>query len=285
MWYRSKPNTAVSQYFGQLMAAPPSVPLQGRLWPRINVLGVGVSTTSMAQTLSIIEQWIEVGAQHYLCACTVYTVLECQRDAQLRRQINRASLTIPDGMPLVWLAHLCGYHHVERVYGPDLLLALAARGVERGYRHFFYGGAPGVATRLAEVLMNRLPGLSVVGTLSPPFRPLSPLEDADVVAQINASRPDLVWVGLGTPRQDRWVAEHVGRIQAPALIPIGAAFDFIAGRVRQAPRWMQRRGLEWLFRLSQEPRRLWRRYLIGNPMFIALLCLQWSGLRRLHIEE
>jgi N-acetylglucosaminyldiphosphoundecaprenol N-acetyl-beta-D-mannosaminyltransferase len=187
-------------------------------------------------------------------------------------------------MPLVWLSRLQGFHHVERVYGPDLMLALCERLAAKGYRHFFYGGAEGVPEQLASVLQKRFPGLQVAGTFSPPFRSLTADEDDRIVQMINAAAPDIVWVGLSTPKQERWMAGHRERLTAPVLIGVGAAFDFLTGRKPQAPRWMQRAGLEWLFRLLTEPRRLWRRYLINNPLFVALVVLQALGVRRYGLE-
>jgi len=160
------------------------------------------------------------------------------------------------------------------------MLALCEHSVSAGYCHFFYGGAAGVPEQLAAMLQKRFPGLQVVGTYSPPFRSLTPKEDEQIVRMINEAEPDIVWVGLSTPKQERWMAEHVGRLVAPVLIGVGAAFDFLSGRKRQAPRWMQRAGLEWLFRLLSEPRRLWRRYLVNNPLFIILVLLQMAGVRR-----
>jgi len=248
--------------------------------PRANILGVGVSALNMAMALEIIEGWIERREPHYVCVTGVHGVMESQRDEELRRIHNRAGLVTPDGMPLVWLSRLQGFHHVERVYGPDLMLALCERSVAKGYRHFFYGGAEGVPDQLASVFQKRFPGLQVAGTFSPPFRPLTADEDDRIVQMINAAAPDIVWVGLSTPKQERWMAGHRERLTAPVLIGVGAAFDFLTGRKPQAPRWMQRAGLEWLFRLLTEPRRLWRRYLINNPRFVLLVLLQWSGLRR-----
>lgn len=250
------------------------------LWPRANVLGVGISAIDMDLAVRTIEGWIARREPHYVCVCTVHGVMECQRDPALRRIFNASGLTTPDGMPLVWLSHLQGFRHVSRVYGPDLMLALSARSPARGYRHFLYGGAGGVAEQLAARLRARFPGLQIVGTYTPPFRPLTAAEDEQVVNLINAAAPDIVWVGLSTPKQDRWMAAHVGRLRAPALIGVGAAFDFHAGRKKQAPRWMMNAGLEWLFRLSQEPRRLWYRYLVYNPLFIALVLLQLAGAKR-----
>jgi len=164
------------------------------------------------------------------------------------------------------------------------MLALCQRSLQGGYRHFLYGGAPGVPELLARRLQERYPGLRIVGTYSPPFRPLTPEEDAEVVERINRARPDIVWVGLGTPKQELWMAEHVAKLQNPVMIGVGAAFDFHAGIKRQAPRWMQKHGLEWLFRLSQEPQRLWKRYLPNIPAFFFLLALQKLGLRHIPID-
>jgi len=246
---------------------PAPVPPVERL-PRVDVLGVGISAIRMADALGAIEGWIARGERRYVCVTSVHGVMESQRDESLRRIHNAAGLVTPDGMPLVWLCRRYGFRHVERVYGPDLLLACCQRSVMRGYRHFFYGGAPGVPEALAERLQARFPGLEVVGTYSPPFRPLTAEEDAAVVRRINAAGPDIVWVGLSTPKQERWMSAHVGRLNAAALIGVGAAFDFHAGVKRQAPRWIQRRGMEWLFRAVQEPKRLIPRYLSTHPAFL-----------------
>jgi N-acetylglucosaminyldiphosphoundecaprenol N-acetyl-beta-D-mannosaminyltransferase len=187
-------------------------------------------------------------------------------------------------MPLVWLSHLKGHTEVERVYGPDLMLACCSRSLERGYRHYLYGGGPGVPERLAERLRQRFPGISIVGCHSPPFRPLTATEDAAIVRQINEARPDIVWVSLSTPKQERWMATHRSPLLAPVMIGVGAAFDMHAGLKPQAPRWMQRSGLEWLFRLLSEPRRLWRRYLRNNPLFVWQLLLQALGLKRYDVD-
>jgi N-acetylglucosaminyldiphosphoundecaprenol N-acetyl-beta-D-mannosaminyltransferase len=247
---------------------------------RVNILGIGVSAITLSQALATIEGWLSRREQHYVCVTGVHGIMESQRDEALRRIHNRAGLVTPDGMPLVWLSRLSGQSHVERVYGPDLMLACCDRSVVRGYRHFFYGGGQGVAQRLAERLGSRYPGLSVAGTFTPPFSPLSTAEDEAIVREINNAGPDIVWVGLSTPKQERWMDAHVGRLHAPVLIGVGAAFDFHAGLKKQAPGWVQRAGLEWLFRLGTEPRRLWRRYLRNNPAFIWGVLLQTTGITR-----
>jgi len=234
----------------------------------------------MAQALGIIDGWIAHRQQHYVCITGVHGIMESQRDEGLRRIHNEAGLVTPDGMPLVWLSRLYGHGHVRRVYGPDLMLALCEHSLSKGYRHFFYGGGEGMPELLANNLRRRFPGLRVVGGYSPPFRPLSGAEDERIVAAINEADPDVVWVGLSTPKQERWMTEHVGRLSAPVLIGVGAAFDFHSGLKKQAPRWMQRSGLEWLFRLATEPKRLWRRYFMNNPLFVVRVLQQALGLKR-----
>jgi N-acetylglucosaminyldiphosphoundecaprenol N-acetyl-beta-D-mannosaminyltransferase len=253
--------------------------------PRVNILGVGVSAINMEIALELIDDWIAHQEPHYVCITPVHSVMDCQRDPQLRRIQNASGMTTPDGMPLVWLSRLHGHSHVDRVYGPDLMLALCERSVEKGYRHFFYGGAEGVPEQLAASLQSRFPGLQVVGTYAPPFRPLTTEEDEEIVQRISQFAPDIVWVGLGSPKQERWIASYVGRLAAPVLIGVGAAFDFHTGRKPQAPHWIQRSGLEWLFRLMTEPRRLWKRYLINNPLFIMLVLAQMLGLRQYSLDS
>jgi N-acetylglucosaminyldiphosphoundecaprenol N-acetyl-beta-D-mannosaminyltransferase len=228
----------------------------------------------MPQALQVIEGWIRRCDRQYVCVTGVHGVMESQRDPELLRIHNAAGLVTPDGMPLVWIARRSGYHHVDRVYGPVLVLAACEASVAAGYRHFFYGGGPGVAERLAERLAARFPGLTIVGTFAPPFRPLLPEEETEVIARINASAADIVWVGLSTPKQEHWMDRFRPKLKAPVLIGVGAAFDFHAGLKRQAPRWVQRSGFEWLFRLSQEPRRLWRRYSSNNTRFVLRLLLR-----------
>lgn len=247
---------------------------------RVNVLGVGVNPIDPERGLATIEGWIERDERQYVCVTGVHGVMESRRDPALREIHNAAGLVTPDGMPLVWLSRLSGRRDVERVYGPDLMLACCERSVRRGWRHFFYGGAPGVPELLADRLRDRFPGLEVVGTYSPPFRPLTSDEDRQIVSMINGTEPDFVWVGLSTPKQERWMHAHVGRIDAPVMVGVGAAFDFHAGLKSQAPGWMQRLGLEWLYRLLTEPRRLWKRYCVNNPLFIYHVARQGLGLDR-----
>ncbi len=226
----------------------------------------------MAQATDCIEAWVVNGEHHYVTVTGVHGVVASQRDPELLRIHNEAGLITPDGMPVVWACRRAGAHWVDRVYGPDLMLALSARSAQRGWTSFFYGGKDGVAELLARQLTARFPGFKVAGVLSPPFRPLSDSEDDEIVAMINQANPDLLWVGLGTPKQERWMASHVNRVSARVLLGVGAAFDIHAGVLAQAPQWMQRSGLEWFYRLVQEPRRLIPRYFRVNPEFMWRIC-------------
>lgn len=248
--------------------------------PRVDVLGVPVSALTMVDAVATIDRWIRDRTPQYVCVTSVHGVMESQRDRDLLSIHQQAGLVTPDGMPLVWLSRLGGHREVERVYGPDLMLACCRRSLHTGARHYFFGGAPGIAERLAARLTAQFPGLAVAGTYCPPFRPMTSAEDAALIQHINRANPDIVWIGLGTPKQERWMADHVGKLRAAVLIGVGAAFDFHAGVKRQAPRWMQRSGLEWLFRLMSEPRRLWRRYLVNNPLFVWRTLLQLSRATR-----
>jgi N-acetylglucosaminyldiphosphoundecaprenol N-acetyl-beta-D-mannosaminyltransferase len=238
---------------------------------RVDILGVGISAIDMSMAVDEIERWIVAGERHYVCVTGVHGVMESQADPELRAIHNRSGLTTPDGMPMVWAGRRAGARWMSRVYGPDLMLAICERAVERGWTSYFFGGKEGVPERLAARLGERFPGLRVVGTESPPFRTLTDDEDEAVVARINVAAPDLLWIGLSTPKQERWMASHAGRIQAPATLGVGAAFDIHAGTLHQAPVWVQRRGLEWLYRVYREPRRLWRRYVSIIPRFLLAI--------------
>jgi N-acetylglucosaminyldiphosphoundecaprenol N-acetyl-beta-D-mannosaminyltransferase len=241
------------------------------LIPRVDVLGVGISAIDETRACEEISRWIDERDQHYVCVTGLHGVMESQSDPDLRRIHNESGLTTPDGMPMVWAAHRAGAADVRRVYGPDLMLTVCDRAALRQWRCYLYGGTEEIVDRLAQRLCERFPGLNVVGRLSPPFRALTAEEDAAVVEAINRTGPDIVWVGLSTPKQERWMAAHIGKVEAPVLVGVGAAFDIHAGALRQAPAWMQRSGLEWFFRLAMEPRRLWRRYLLNIPRFLVAI--------------
>jgi N-acetylglucosaminyldiphosphoundecaprenol N-acetyl-beta-D-mannosaminyltransferase len=246
---------------------------------RFPVLGVGVHAVDPAGALAVIRGWIASRQKHYVCLAAVHGIMECQHDPSLKAIYNAAGLCLPDGMPLVWVGR-SQRQPVARVYGPDLTLALCASAAADGRSVYFHGGAEGVAASLAAEMSRRFPGLRVAGFGAPPFRPLTADEEAETVARINGCGPDVVFVGLGCPKQERWMAAFRGRLEAPVLLGVGAAFDFHTGRLAQAPAALQSAGLEWLFRLVHEPRRLWYRYLVYNPLFVALVAGQALGWRR-----
>jgi N-acetylglucosaminyldiphosphoundecaprenol N-acetyl-beta-D-mannosaminyltransferase len=240
---------------------------------RIDILGVGVHPQALDEAVETIGRWVDGGEPNYVCITGVHGVIASQDDADLRRIHNEAGMVTTDGMPLVWLSRRRSPPGttVERVYGPDLMLAVFARSESAGWRHFLYGSSPETLERLRANLRDRFPLANVVGSLAPPFRPLDEGEEQEIAAEIAAARPEIVWVGLSTPKQERWMAAHVGRVHAPVLVGVGAAFDFHAGVKRQAPRWMQGSGLEWAYRMGTEPRRLAGRYMRNNPRFAWLV--------------
>ena len=245
----------------------------------VNILGVPIAAVNPRAAVDRINAWIDAGVRTYVTVTGVHGIMESQGAPDLLEIHRRAGMCVPDGMPTVWLGWHQGFKDMDRVYGPDLMLRFLEQSVARGTRHYFFGGAPGVPEQLRDRMVERFPGLRVVGTLSPPFRPMTDDEEARLREDLAASRPDVLWVGLSTPKQERWMAAHVGVVEAGVLIGVGAAFDFHTGRVRQAPRPVQRAGMEWAFRMVMEPRRLWRRYLYNNPRFILRTLQQLSGLR------
>ncbi len=241
--------------------------------------GVGVMPMTIERAVSTLDRWRQDGRRDFVCCVSVHGLVTAQRDPVVRQALNRSGLATQDGMPLVWWSRHSGFSEAGRVCGPDLMEAVMAVSAERKYRHYFYGGDVNGVVKLVDNLQRRFPGLIVAGYRSPPFRPLTEAEDAADVAEINAASPDFVWVGLGMPKQEKWMLSHVGRIQAAALLGVGAAFDFHSGAKPRAPKWMQRSGVEWLFRLASEPRRLGRRYCIDNAVFLAHGLQQIAGLR------
>lgn len=255
-----------------------SVKLAGGI-PQFPVLGVRVHALQIADVITLVERWIqERMSGHYIAVTGMHGLSEGLRDPGLRAILNAPEcLLVADGMPLVWLGRHHGFPMARRVYGPELMESFLRQTGSR-YRHFFYGGAPGVADDLREVTYQRF-GTHVVGTYCPPFRPLTDDERQPVVSHIKAAAPDILWVGLSTPKQERWMSEYLPLLDVPVLVGVGAAFDFLIGRVRQAPLWMRERGLEWLFRLLVEPRRLWKRYLVNGSQFLWNVSLELLNLR------
>ena len=247
---------------------------------RVNVLGVGVSVLNLESARAAIAEAVRARRKGYICVTGVHGVMEAQGDESFRGILNNAFLCTPDGMPMVWMGKIHGHSEMRRVYGPDLMLDICAWSESNPCRHFFFGGGPGVAERLAEKLKARFPKLEIAGTFTPPFRPLNAAEENDLREKIGAARVDMLWVGLSTPKQEKFMAEYLPKLDATLMVGVGAAFDFLSGTVKQAPRWMQRSGLEWFYRLCSEPRRLAGRYLKNNPLFVAKVAMQLSGLKK-----
>jgi len=247
---------------------------------KINILGVKISAINMETTCEIIERWIKEGRKRYVCVTGVHGITEAQRDKNLINILNSAGVNVPDGKPLSLIGRLLGYKEMERVYGPDLMLSICELSAEKGYTNYLYGGTRGVAERLKSVLVRRFPGLNIVGIYCPPFRALTVDEEEELKEVVEKLSPDIFWVGISTPRQEKWMFDHINKLNIRVMIGVGAAFDFLSGTKKQAPKWMQKSSLEWLFRLSQEPGRLWYRYLVNNPLFVLNLALQWIGLRK-----
>jgi N-acetylglucosaminyldiphosphoundecaprenol N-acetyl-beta-D-mannosaminyltransferase len=251
---------------------------------RVNVLGVGISAINLDSAVAFISQALRQRTKGYVCVTGVHGVSEAQNDAEFRQILNNAMLNTPDGMPMVWMGRLQGFRAMARVYGPDLMLRLCATSLSEGFTHFLYGGQPGVAEQLKSRLESRFPGIKIIGTYSPPFRPLTTSEEADLISRLSTLQPDLFWVGLSTPKQEKFMAAYSQKLAARIFLGVGAAFDFHAGRVPQAPAWMQHSGLEWLFRLAREPRRLWKRYLKNNPLFLIRAFCQLTRLKAFPLE-
>ena len=245
------------------------------------VLGIPLSVTNYEETLDWIDAMVAARGRGYVCVSAVHTVVDARDDPELRAAVLGADLVVPDGQPLVWALNALGHDLGSRVYGPDLMWKACARAAAAGTRFFLYGGRdPAALGQLVDSLKAAHPGLTIAGTHCPPFRPLTPAEEEAVASEIDASGADVVWVGIGVPKQEKWMARMRPRLAAPVLVGVGAAFDFHAGLIPQAPAWMQSRGLEWLFRVSREPRRLWRRYARTNPRFVLGFARQYGRYRR-----
>jgi N-acetylglucosaminyldiphosphoundecaprenol N-acetyl-beta-D-mannosaminyltransferase len=252
---------------------------------RVNVLGVGISVLNLRTAVDAMAEAVATRRKGYVCVTGVHGVMEAQGDENFKGILNRAFLCTPDGMPMVWVGKLNGRKEMSRVYGPDLMLEVCAWSEASGCRHFFYGGAGGVAETLVEKLRARFPKLRVAGTFTPPFRALEAGEERALQEMIRAAKPDILWVGLSTPKQERFMAEYLPKLDVTLMVGVGAAFDFHSGRVKQAPHWMQRSGLEWFYRLCSEPRRLAKRYLRNNPRFVLKFTAQLLGLKKYPLPD
>ena len=233
------------------------------------ILKTNINVTNMSDTIKYIGEHLDDLRGKYICVSNVHTTVMSYENEEYRKIQNSAAMALPDGAPLSSYSRRKGYKQAQRVTGPDLMLELFAISREKGYRHYFYGATEETLQSMREVLERDYPGIEIAGMYAPPFRALTPQEDAQIVAKINESRPDFIWIGLGAPKQEEWMYQHMGQLQG-VLIGVGAGFDYLAGYIKRAPRGMQRMSLEWLYRLLQDPKRLWRRYFTSNVKFICL---------------
>lgn len=252
---------------------------------RANVLGVGIHDVNLQSAVRVMEAAVVSGRQGYICVADVHSIIEAQDDPAYLAILNSSFLTVSDGRPAVWVGRIQGCHRMGQVPGPDLILRFCETSRLAGYTHFLYGGAPGVAEGLKQVLSQRYPGLKVVGTYCPPFRPLTEAEEKDLRDIFGRLRPDVTWIGLGAPKQDFFMARQIGGLDTTLMIGVGAAFDMHTGRISDAPPWLKPLGLAWVHRLIQEPARLWKRYLTCVPRFLWSITLQLSGLKKYEVKR
>ena len=231
----------------------------------------------------MIEAAVDAKSRGYVCVTGVHGVMEAQRNGRFKQVLDQAFLVVPDGMPTVWIGRWEGHDKMGRVFGPDLMLEVCRRSIESGHTHYLYGGKPGIAEELKQNLSKRFPGIQIVGTYTPPFRPLSAEESADLQEELSNRDPDIIWIGLSTPKQEQFMAENLGSLSCKIMVGVGAAFDIHTGHIKDSPRWMKRVGLQWFHRLCQEPGRLWKRYLLNNSGFLIRTFLQFTGIRRYQI--
>ena len=237
-------------------------------FPQIRVVGTPISIISLSPLLHLLEEWVANPRDRYIVFRDVHGVIAARSNVQLDEAHRKADIVAPDGMPIVWTLRAGGAGGLVRLCGPDVLPAVCEHGLSRGWRHYFYGGTPSVVDLLAKELLKNHPGLAIVGTQCPPFRPVTPEENEIACSAIRAARPDFIWVGLGTPKQEIWMLQHMGQCGGAVMLGVGAAFDIHANVVSRAPRWMRDSGFEWLYRLFSEPKRLWKRYLVMAPFFV-----------------
>jgi N-acetylglucosaminyldiphosphoundecaprenol N-acetyl-beta-D-mannosaminyltransferase len=252
---------------------------------RANVLGVGVHAVNLSRALSLIESALSSGRKNYICVTGVHGVVEAQKDSSLRAILNSSFLTVPDGRPTVWVGWIQHFAEMDQVGGPELMLELCRRSPQKGYSHFLFGGQPGVVEELSASLREKFPGIRIVGTYTPPFRPLDAREEGHLIRMVAESAPDIFWVGISTPKQERFMFQYLPKLETKLMVGVGAAFDFHTGRAKLAPPWMQKAGLAWFHRLCQDPRRLWKRYALNIPWFLWAITLQLLGWRTCSIED
>jgi N-acetylglucosaminyldiphosphoundecaprenol N-acetyl-beta-D-mannosaminyltransferase len=252
---------------------------------RANLLGVGIHAVDMTRVVSLVEDSLASDSKHYICATGVHGIMEAQKDASLKTILNNAYLNVPDGKPTVWVGWMEHFAEMGHVGGPELMLEICRVSVSRGYTHFLYGGNPGVVDALSAALGRMFPGIRIVGVYTPPFRHLDTQEEADLTSMVARAIPDIFWVGISTPKQEKFMAEYLPKLDTKLMFGVGAAFNFHSGTVKFAPEWMRRAGLAWFFRLCHEPRRLWKRYLFSYPRFIWAVAMQLLGWRTWTLES
>jgi N-acetylglucosaminyldiphosphoundecaprenol N-acetyl-beta-D-mannosaminyltransferase len=250
-----------------------------------NVLGIGVHAVDMDQAVARMRVAVDEGRKGYVCLAGVHGIMEARRNPDLQTIFASAYLVAPDGMPTVWMGHLQGLSKMQRVFGPDLMLQVIGCKELSQYKHFLCGGAPGVAEQLRDEMLRRFPWASIVGTYTPPFRPMTNDEDYELAAQVRLLQPDIIWVGLSTPNQDRFMFRYLPLLETKLMVGVGAAFLFHTGAIRDSPAWVKRAGLQWLHRLLQEPTRLWSRYLVNVPLFLFHATLQIIGLQSYRVQR
>lgn len=253
--------------------------------PRVNILGVAVSAVCMSDAISYSDRLLQSQSRGYVCVTGVHGIMEAQYDERLRSILNASFLTTPDGMPTVWVGKLQGLANMTRVSGPEYMIEMCRLSVERGYKNFLYGGKPGVAEDLKKSLTRRFPGLQITGTYTPPFRPLNQNEEVDLEHQIRVGQADILWCGISTPKQERFMAKYCGRLPVKLMIGVGAAFDIHSGHSKDAPDWIKNAGMHWFLRMLRDPRRLVGRYMKNNPRFLWLMGLQFTGIRKYFISK
>jgi N-acetylglucosaminyldiphosphoundecaprenol N-acetyl-beta-D-mannosaminyltransferase len=247
---------------------------------RFNVFGIALDAVNLPTAVTSVLRATKAGRNKYVCLAGAHGIVEARRDPRLAEAFRNAFLVLPDGMPTVWMAWWQALYHVDRVFGPDLMVEVISQSQASGERHFLLGGNPGVAEELASRLNTRYPKARIVGTYTPPFRRLNVAEEAALIARLEKCRPDIVWVGIGAPKQELFMSEYLGRLKVPVMVGVGAAFDFHTGRLTDSPRWVKRAGLQWFHRLVQEPKRLWWRYLRTNSIFLALAAMKLLRVRK-----
>lgn len=252
---------------------------------RANVLGVGIHGVNLQSAVAFMESAVVNGRRGYVCVTDVRAVIEAQNDPAYLKVLNDSFLTVSDGRPAVWIGRAQGCSQMNQVAGPDLILKFCELSSLKGYTHFFYGGAPGVAATLKDVLSRRYPGLKVVGTYTPPFRPLAMSEERELSQLFARLKPDVTWIGLGAPKQEFFMAQYLNRFDTTLMVGVGAAFDMHTGRICDAPQWIKPLGLAWVHRLIQEPGRLWKRYLKCNPRFVCAVTLQLLGAKKYTLKD